>query len=92
MLILLLQQETGVPIPGAAQNKQMEDAHTVSNNFLLRGGEACGDNVAGNGTVASVPQLDNVAYGVDNMSASECYWADSESNKDMTSDSLSTRL
>ena len=82
MLILLLQQETGVPIPGTAPNKQRNDVHDVSPRNLLNVEHESGDHITCADTVhvASVPS-DVAADGDDNMSVSRCYWADSESNK-----------
>ena len=93
MLILLLQQETGVPIPGTAPNKQRNDVHDVSPRNLLNVEHESGDHITCADTVhvASVPS-DVVADGDDNMSVSRCYWADSESNNDTESELSSPRL
>jgi hypothetical protein len=92
MLILLLQQETGVPIPGATSNQQRKDVYAVGSHNVLKIEEVSWNCITGTGTVASVPPLDLVADGDDESGVSKCYWADSESNNDVESTSLSLRL
>jgi hypothetical protein len=92
MLILLLQQETGVPIPGTAPNKQRKDDHAVSPRNTLNVEEASRDRITCTGVVASAPPLGIVADGDDGMSMFQCYWADSESNNDTESGPSSPHL